>query len=297
MRYLQKHVYYILFFLLPFCIVTEVSANSSLKIQIPHKVQQGTAILVSVISPIPESNAIFLWLNKSITVPFKKKGRYWEAQTLLPITVDMTKSEILAVRTNNNYIQQTIHVEPVHWPKQYISLGKKKQKFVTPSKKLVARLEHERKMIQEALSNISCKQYWSKPFVRPVKGIITSPFGGQRIFNGKPCSYHQGVDLRGAIGTPIKAMAAGKPIITLNNGNTKSVFNGKNMILLPYENENKIVKSIKENVLLLKNNKVFSEKLSQESKKYADENLMSWNERIDFEINQILLLCGESDEK
>lgn len=210
MRYLQKHVYYILFFLLPFCIVTEVSANSSLKIQIPNKVQQGTAILVSVISPIPESNAIFLWLNKSITVPFKKKGRHWEAQTLLPITVDMTKSEILAVRTNNNYIQQTIHVEPVHWPKQYISLGKKKQKFVTPSKKLVARLEHERKMIQEALSNISCKQYWSKPFVRPVKGIITSPFGGQRIFNGKPCSYHQGVDLRGAIGTPIKAMAAGK---------------------------------------------------------------------------------------
>lgn len=100
------------------------------------------------------------------------------------------------------------------------------------------------------------------------------------------------------LGNPLlEAMAAGKPIITLNNGNTKSVFNGKNMILLPYENENKIVKSIKENVLLLKNNKVFSEKLSQESKKYADENLMSWNERIDFEINQILLLCGESDEK
>ncbi len=65
------------------------------------------------------------------------------------------------------------------------------------------------------------------------------------------------------------------------------------MILLPYDNENKIIKLIKENVLFLKNNKVFSEKLSQESRKYADENLMSWDERINFEINQILLLCGE----
>lgn len=211
---LQRHIYHTLFFLFSFLFLTEIAVSSPLKIQAPHKTQQGTAVMVTVISTIPDSNAIILWLNKSISVPFTKKGRHWEAQTLLPIPVDMKKSENISVRTSTNYIEKTIHIKKVHWPKQHITLAKKTQKYATPSKKLIARLENERNMMEEALSDISCNQYWSKPFIRPVKGVITSPFGGQRIFNGKPCSYHQGVDLRGAVGTPIKAMAAGK--ITLS---------------------------------------------------------------------------------
>ena len=40
--------------------------------------------------------------------------------------------------------------------------------------------------------------------------MVTSAFGGRRMFNGELRSYHRGVDLRGAEGTPIKAVADGK---------------------------------------------------------------------------------------
>ncbi|MDR2695609.1 MAG: M23 family metallopeptidase [Deltaproteobacteria bacterium] len=44
---------------------------------------------------------------------------------------------------------------------------------------------------------------------RPVPGEISSAFGLRRIFNGQPRSQHKGLDLRGAAGTPVLAMADG----------------------------------------------------------------------------------------
>ena len=96
------------------------------------------------------------------------------------------------------------------------------------------------------------------------------------------------------LGNPLlEAMAAGKPIITLNNGNTKSVYNGENMILLPDISEEEIKKLIIKNILLLKNDNAYSKKLSNAAYKYAEENILSWDERINIEISQILALCGE----
>ena len=44
----------------------------------------------------------------------------------------------------------------------------------------------------------------------PVPGCLTSPFGVQRLFNGKPTGdFHAGLDQRGAQGTPIHAIAGG----------------------------------------------------------------------------------------
>ena len=53
------------------------------------------------------------------------------------------------------------------------------------------------------------KQMWELPFIRPVPGTVSSPFGVRRFFNGKPRKPHSGVDFRGPTGTPIKATAAG----------------------------------------------------------------------------------------
>lgn len=50
---------------------------------------------------------------------------------------------------------------------------------------------------------------WRGPFVRPVDGRITSPFGRGREFNGELQSRHMGVDLHGTTGAPIHATARG----------------------------------------------------------------------------------------
>jgi murein DD-endopeptidase MepM/ murein hydrolase activator NlpD len=50
---------------------------------------------------------------------------------------------------------------------------------------------------------------WSEPFLRPRDTRITSGFGHGREFNGEVQSRHMGVDLAGAVGTPVRASNRG----------------------------------------------------------------------------------------
>jgi hypothetical protein len=56
---------------------------------------------------------------------------------------------------------------------------------------------------------------WDWPFALPVPGgIVTSRFGGSRIYNGGMFSaHHTGVDFRRAIGEPIQATAGGRVVV------------------------------------------------------------------------------------
>jgi murein DD-endopeptidase MepM/ murein hydrolase activator NlpD len=48
-------------------------------------------------------------------------------------------------------------------------------------------------------------------FIWPVNGAITSPYGYRRDpFNGSRSQFHSGMDIRGGMGTPIKAAMAGR---------------------------------------------------------------------------------------
>ena len=58
--------------------------------------------------------------------------------------------------------------------------------------------------------SVTDMRYWEDPFVAPVPGCFTSPFGVKRVRNGKPTGdYHRGVDQRSPTGYPVRAVAAG----------------------------------------------------------------------------------------
>ncbi len=54
---------------------------------------------------------------------------------------------------------------------------------------------------------------WRQNFVWPLKGAIGGRFGAQRIYQGKPGSYHGGLDIAGAEGTPFAAPADGVVVL------------------------------------------------------------------------------------
>lgn len=54
---------------------------------------------------------------------------------------------------------------------------------------------------------------WRQSFIWPVKGRISGLFGAQRIYRGEPGSYHSGVDVAAASGTPFVAPADGVVVL------------------------------------------------------------------------------------
>jgi murein DD-endopeptidase MepM/ murein hydrolase activator NlpD len=83
---------------------------------------------------------------------------------------------------------------------------------VTLSKDVVALkpAPGEMETVRALRETVTEQRHWDEPFVRPVPGCMTSPFGNLRMHNGKPTgSFHGGLDQRGAEGTPIVAAASG----------------------------------------------------------------------------------------
>lgn len=59
----------------------------------------------------------------------------------------------------------------------------------------------------------SPRRYWHGSFIRPVPGKLTTPFGLRRILNGEPRSPHSGVDLRAAVGEPVRSANHGRIVL------------------------------------------------------------------------------------
>ena len=77
----------------------------------------------------------------------------------------------------------------------------------------------------------STEKIWQGSFQLPVQSKITSPFGNRRVFNGKLKSYHNGLDFRAPVGTPVFASNSGVvklaedlfysgKVVILDHGNT-----------------------------------------------------------------------------
>jgi murein DD-endopeptidase MepM/ murein hydrolase activator NlpD len=75
-----------------------------------------------------------------------------------------------------------------------------------------ARVERERPHIRRMLTTWSDAAPSTLQFALPVQGRRSSPFGLRRTFNGQSRNPHSGLDLAGAVGTPVVAPAAGRVI-------------------------------------------------------------------------------------
>lgn len=69
--------------------------------------------------------------------------------------------------------------------------------------------------------------------IKPVEGVVSTPFGAQRYVNGEARSPHSGVDIAAPEGTPVKAPLSGKVVLVEDmylNGNTVAVAHGSGLV-------------------------------------------------------------------
>jgi murein DD-endopeptidase MepM/ murein hydrolase activator NlpD len=116
-----------------------------------------------------------------------------------------------------------VTVRDARFPRQNIVLGKE----TAESKPAPDEME----TVQKFRKTLTDVRHWSEPFVAPLPGCRSSPFGVQRLYNGKPSgNYHTGFDQRGAAGSPIHAVADGKVVIVREwnvHGNTVAIDHGQ----------------------------------------------------------------------
>ncbi len=121
---------------------------------------------------------------------------------------------------------------------RYLSLRVKSHDFTTeeitlPEKKVFLnpedekRVESEYRLLEGLWGNLTEKK-WDGVFIQPVDTEPSEGFGTRRIINNKKTSIHRGVDYRGEIGRPVKAINSGKIVLT------KELFYGGNTIVIDH---------------------------------------------------------------
>lgn len=88
------------------------------------------------------------------------------------------------------------------------------------------RIQIEQEQLDRLWAFSTPRRWWETPFVAPVAGGVTSPFGLRRIVNGVARSPHGGVDLKASLGTEIFAANHGQVVLR-----EELFFSGKSLVL------------------------------------------------------------------
>ena len=95
----------------------------------------------------------------------------------------------------------------------------KKESFSVPSEfeqlapEVLARIKKDQEQFSRAFMSSAPERIWEAPFLQPVPGDITSPFGYRRVINGTSRAPHTGVDLRAPMGSEVFASNHGRVVL------------------------------------------------------------------------------------
>lgn len=115
-----------------------------------------------------------------------------------------------AMLRDGRRIDSPLTVSPRAWNLEQINASPTAN---VPSAEFLARRRPELERIRAAREVETGSTGWRQDFIWPATGRISGRFGSQRIYRGEPGSYHSGIDVAGATGTPYVAPADGVVIL------------------------------------------------------------------------------------
>ncbi len=157
---------------------------------------------------------------------------HWQAVVGIPLRT-RPGTQQLQVRADTKRYTVDFQVRDKHYATERITL--KDERKVNPTPADLRRITRERREIDNALSQWSPQRRGELDFTVPVHGIVSSPYGLRRIFNGEPRNPHTGVDIAAPAGTPIHAPAAATVAATGSyffNGNTVLLDHGQGLVTM-----------------------------------------------------------------
>ncbi|WP_282942305.1 M23 family metallopeptidase [Paenibacillus sp. RC67] len=152
---------------------------------IPNTVIQGDVVLIRHNKPDKIE-----WQGKTYTLQPFGAGYF----TYLPIGTT-TKPGDYPIG------DKTLKVVAQNFPKQYLQVSEQLDSMRQDTK----RIDADQAKIDAARSQSQPEFLFHSSFLKPVEGILTTPYGHTRYVNGKLSGSHLALDLAAKQGTPIKA--------------------------------------------------------------------------------------------
>jgi murein DD-endopeptidase MepM/ murein hydrolase activator NlpD len=87
-------------------------------------------------------------------------------------------------------------------------------RYTAPDEAILRRVRIEREWVRKALRTRTEVPLWRGNFIRPLEGLVTSPYGQRRMFNNEVRSQHTGLDIDGDTGDPVMAANSGRVILS-----------------------------------------------------------------------------------
>jgi len=134
-------------------------------------------------------------------------------------------ARLAATGLDGRTCEHVIRVTPRSWRLQRVNVARNLPREGDAS---WTRREAEVLRIAAARARTTDAQGWRQDFIWPARGRISGRFGSQRIYRGEPGSFHSGVDVAAATGTPVVAPADGVVILAAD---TPFSFEGNLLIL------------------------------------------------------------------
>ncbi len=157
----------------------------------------------------------------------------WVAVVGIPLDAP-TGEQTLVVQSGQGIEQaHTFMIHDKDYREEWLTV--KNKRMVHPNQKDLDRIAKERTRIMDALAHWTADVLVEKPFLLPVNGRFSSPFGLRRFFNRQPRRPHSGLDIAAPKGTPIRAPAPGRVVETGHfffNGKTVFIEHGQGLVTM-----------------------------------------------------------------
>jgi len=190
---------------------TEPRASSRIDTTLtPSTIGQGEVALLSVTN-LGNTKPTVVWMGKTITLLPDNISETWAGFIGADLTTKPGRYKITITFPGSN----RPHVLPVEvlsrdYGTRRLTLPKK---MVELDSDTLKRVRKESKAVKRLFIHSDKSPLWVGRWIKPVPGNIVSPFGCRSIINGMKRSPHSGVDLKAAVGDPIKATNRGTVVL------------------------------------------------------------------------------------
>lgn len=120
-------------------------------------------------------------------------------------------ARLVATLSDGRRVERTLAVAPGKWRIEHVNTPWRGS--ASSNAEFQRRRPAELEQIAAARRVAAVSDGWRQPFIWPVTGRFSGFFGSQRVYQGKPGSYHSGTDVAVPAGTPFVAPADG--VVTL----------------------------------------------------------------------------------